>query len=352
MTKKTINNYTQTIRLHQYIVKNLSSLTTNNYVNREIQNNITKYGVYIDSELMFDRLNKIWGNETIEISHWPTKEKASYEGIRIVWENKYYLVLYKPFGLPVQSGAGHTDNNLVNWLLDNIPSQKELINSKAIGEELEQNNVVTAGLVHRIDKDTQGLILIAKSLEALNHAQNQFRNRTVTKSYLTTLSGLLNKTITIEGFQYREIKNKIKQIFVTPNCYNWTLKHYNLQEKDLRDCKTTITPLITDSVNTFCKVVIHTGRMHQIRLAGQSIGHPVLNDKIYSNIHQRLSELDLAKFEQTEKQPQLMDNQEFTNLLKKVFCEQEYNLLANELIFEDMEGVMVSNKLFDFEQKK
>jgi 23S rRNA-/tRNA-specific pseudouridylate synthase len=331
------------IRIHQYITKNIKSLTTSNYTPREIQANIELYGVDIDNTMYFKRLEKVFGNEDISIAHWPIKEKASYDGIAIIWEDADYLVLFKPFGLPVQKGAGHLDNNLVNWLLDNIPGQKELLALPS-----NENNSITAGLVHRLDKDTQGLILIAKNLPALIHAQNQFRQRFVSKTYLTVLNGVLEEEITIEGHQFREPKTLIKQVFVTNNLVDITKKQYGLDDNKVKECKSTITPLLTDGINTFCKVKIYTGRMHQIRVAAQAIGHTVLNDKLYNNQQAKLSEIDLSRFLIEDLEPKKISSQKLDTITHDVFKGHKYCLLSNELIFKDLNNKEVINKLKEY----
>jgi 23S rRNA-/tRNA-specific pseudouridylate synthase len=331
------------IRIHQYITKNIRSLTTSNYTPREIQANIELYGVDIDKTMYFKRLEKVFGNEDISIAHWPVKEKASYEGIAIIWEDNDYAVLFKPFGLPVQKGAGHIDNNLVNWLLDNIPGQKELLSLPS-----NENNAITAGLVHRLDKDTQGLILIAKNLPALIHAQNQFRQRFVSKTYLTVLNGVLEEEITVVGHQFREPKTLIKQVFIVNNLLEITKKQYGLDDNKVKECKSTITPLLTDGKLTFCKVKIYTGRMHQIRLAAQAIGHIVLNDKLYNNQQAKLSEIDMNKFLREDMIPKAIDSNSLQTIIHDVFNGHEYCLLSNELIFKDLNNKEIVNKLKEF----
>jgi 23S rRNA pseudouridine1911/1915/1917 synthase len=331
------------IRLHHYISKNIVALTSSNYTPREVQANIETYGVLVDGKLDYNRLSKVFGNEDMDISHWPDRAKASYEGILTIWEDKDYLLLFKPHGLPVQVGAGHIDNNLVNWLLQNIPGQKEL---KAI--ESNENNSITAGLVHRLDKDTQGLILVAKNLPALIHAQNQFRERFVSKTYLTVVEGVLDEEITIDGFQYREPKTLLKQIYIPANLVEITKKQYGLEDNKVKNCKSTFTPLITDGKLTFCKVKIYTGRMHQIRLAAQTIGHNVLNDKIYSNMHQSLSTIDREKLERINCEPKKMSTAELDIIIKEVFAGHSFCLLSNEIIFKDMDEKLITTKLKNY----
>jgi 23S rRNA pseudouridine1911/1915/1917 synthase len=332
------------IRLHHYVTKNINNLTESNYTPKEIQKYIELEGVLVDGTMVNKRLAKVWGNEKIDISHWTPREKASYEGIEMVWEDDSYMLFYKPFGLPVQEGAGHKDNNLVNWLIANIPGQKELKELKT-----GDNNEVTAGLVHRLDKDTQGLILIAKNHKALQHAQEQFRNRFVKKSYLTVLSGVLDDEITIEGVQFRDPVNLIKQMFFPKERIATILKLYPIDESRIKDTKSTFTPLVTDGVNTLCKVRIFTGRMHQIRVAAQAIGFPVIGDKIYNNMHAQLSDIDMSLLGRKPLKPRNIDNEEFQEIIHTVFKGHKFYLLSNELVFKDIKNQEQSFKIHDVE---
>ena len=330
------------IRLHTYITKNIKNLTESNYTAKEIQNYIEQFGVNIDGTMIFKRLFKLIGNESVDILHWTPRSKASYDGLELVWQDSHFMLFYKPFGLPVQDGAGHRDNNMVNWLLENIPGQKEL-KLLSTGD----NNEVTAGLVHRLDKDTQGLILVAKNYEALKHAQEQFRNRFVKKSYLTVLEGVIDDEITIEGVQFRDPINLIKQIFYPKNSTSIILKKYPIDETRIKETKSKFTPLLTDGKHTLCKVRIYTGRMHQIRLAAQSLGFPVLGDKLYHNLHTKLSDIDLHSLEKSECIPNKIDEIEFNIITHNLFKGHTFYLLSNELVFKDFDNNEKAFKLHD-----
>jgi 23S rRNA pseudouridine1911/1915/1917 synthase len=332
------------IRLHHYVTKNINNLTESNYTPKEIQKYIELEGVLVDGTMVNKRLAKVWGNEKIDISHWTPREKASYEGIEMVWEDDSYMLFYKPFGLPVQEGAGHKDNNLVNWLIANIAGQQELKDLKT-----GDNNETTAGLVHRLDKDTQGLILIAKNYDALKHAQEQFRNRFVKKSYLTVLQGVITDEITIEGVQFRDPINLIKQIFVPKSRESSILKQYPIDESRIKDTKSQFTPLVTDGVNTLCKVRIFTGRMHQIRVTAQALGSPVVGDKIYHNMHAKLSDIDLSLLESKACIPRTIDHDEFEEIIHSVFKGHSFYLLSNELVFKDFNNDEQSFKIHEIE---
>ena len=330
------------IRLHHHISKNITKYSDSNYTAKEIQANIKLHGVYMDGYLYTDRLEKVFGNEDFSIKHWPQKAKASYEGIEIVWEDKDFMLLFKPYGLPVQEGAGHKDNNLVNWLLDNVPGQKELKNQKT-GE----NNEITAGLVHRIDKDTQGLILVAKHFEALKHGQDQFRNRFVKKTYLTVISGQLQEEVEVSGFQFRDPRNMLKQVFIPKNREALIQKQFKIEQEKIRECLSTFTPLLYDGEKTLCKVRIQTGRMHQIRVAAEALGVPIIGDKIYFNQHAKISEIDYSLFEKSPCDIRSIEPKELDTIINTVFKGHSYYLLSNELIFKDMDDKEIAFKIHD-----
>ncbi|MGL4758840.1 MAG: RluA family pseudouridine synthase [Patescibacteria group bacterium] len=333
------------VRLHKFITKRIADFSNSNYTPKEIQNNIGNYGVYIDNRLITNRLENVFGNEKFSIDHWPQREKASYEGIAVIWEDSDFVLLYKPAGLPVQEGAGHTDNNLVNWLLKNIEGQKEIKALKTGG-----NNEKTAGLVHRIDKDTQGLLLVAKNYDALLHAQSQFRNRFVKKSYLSVLDSYFDDEIEVEGYQFRDLKNPIKQNFVIKENYENVFKQYPIEKERVKECKSIFIPLLTDGDRTLTIVKIHTGRMHQIRVAAEALGMSVVGEKVYTSSHKKLSKIDQSNLKRIEKYPKLIPVEQFENIIQDIFKGHQFMLLSNELVFNDMNNNKQEFRIIDIDK--
>ena len=190
----------------------------------------------------------------------PEPETVSLEPenipLDIIWEDENYLAVNKQSNLVVHPGAGHKSGTLVNGLLNYT---HEL--SSAGGEK-------RPGLVHRLDKDTTGIIMVAKNDEAHWKLSEQFAQRKVYKEYRTFVwrvpkekSGHIEKSIG------RSRSNRTKFV-VTPrgkyaDTYYWLQKDYN--------------------VLSLLKLKLGTGRTHQVRVHMKYLGHPVIGDDKYGN---------------------------------------------------------------------
>jgi 23S rRNA-/tRNA-specific pseudouridylate synthase len=138
--------------------------------------------------------------------------------------------------------------------------------------------IPVSGLVHRLDKDTQGLLLVAKNLDAFHKLQDQFRSRNVVKKYLAVVDGIVDQKIHLENWQARSLSNPIEQKFF------WTETDAFGYSKDARHAESTIEPLFVckESNQSIIQVQIKTGRMHQIRIQCLALGFPLTNDKAYN----------------------------------------------------------------------
>jgi 23S rRNA pseudouridine1911/1915/1917 synthase len=176
----------------------------------------------------------------------------------IVYEDNELLVVNKPAGLVVHPGHGNYTGTLVNGL---VYKYKDL--------PMYADEDPRPGLVHRIDKNTSGLILIAKTAAAKLNLALQFFNKTTKRKYVALVWGNLKENEgTIEGNIGRSLKNR--QIFsVFPECDHGksAITHYKVIERlgyvNLVEC------------------VLETGRTHQIRVHMKHIGHPLFNDNVY-----------------------------------------------------------------------
>lgn len=169
--------------------------------------------------------------------------------IPILYEDSSCLVVNKPAGITVHPAAS-TKNETT--LIEVLQAQ--------IGSPLK--------LVHRIDKDTTGCLLVAKNAQALHSLQTQFRNRTVRKTYLAVVAGIpKEKKAIIEGEIGRSLVNRVKMtLFRTGKS---------------RKAVTTYEVLSHSDTASLLRCDIHTGRTHQIRVHLRSIGHPILGDEKY-----------------------------------------------------------------------
>ena len=191
------------------------------------------------------------------MSHWPTRPKGDLENIKIIFQNSDFLVVDKPVNAVSEPGAGHLLDNVLSYL------------SAQLNQELFS--------VHRLDKNTSGYMIIAKSLESKNFLQDQFRSKKVIKEYLATLSGNFQNSIEISNYQARDKANLLRQKFF------WHSPEALKYDSKARYSKSLFSPIgyNQDSNITLVKVKIFTGRMHQIRLQAESIGFPLMADPVY-----------------------------------------------------------------------
>jgi 23S rRNA pseudouridine1911/1915/1917 synthase len=183
----------------------------------------------------------------------------------IRYEDKDLIVINKPAGMVVHPSLGHAGGTLVNALLAHCPDLD------GVGGERRP------GIVHRLDKDTSGLIIAAKHDQALWYLQNQFKQRTVAKVYLTLVNGSLQPPeALIDAPIGRDPRNRQKMAVVTsPN-------------SDARPAQTAFRALAYYTDYTYVECRPRTGRKHQIRVHMAYIGFPIAGDHIYGRRKDRL----------------------------------------------------------------
>jgi len=180
--------------------------------------------------------------------------------LKIIYEDKDLLVVDKPAGMPVFKEGNISEKTLADYLIEKHP-------------ELKKNEAPRYGIAHRLDKDTSGVLLVAKSPEALIFFQKQFKNRTIQKKYLALVVGKIKdeKGVieTLIGRSPRDPK-KQKAFFVgEPGSFGkrQAITEYKIAQ-DFEDY-------------TLLEVIPKTGRKHQIRCHLAYIHHPIAGDKLY-----------------------------------------------------------------------
>ncbi len=175
----------------------------------------------------------------------------------IVYEDDYLLVVNKPSGVVVHPGSGNKDQTLVNGLLKYIDSLSN------IGHNLRP------GIVHRIDKDTSGLLIVAKDNKTHELLSKMLSKKEIKREYIALLiGGFKHDTATIDAPIGRDAKNR-KMMSVTPNNSKKAITH--------------LTVLKRYKGYTLVKLKLETGRTHQIRVHMKYIGYPIYNDPVYTN---------------------------------------------------------------------
>ena len=179
----------------------------------------------------------------------------------IIYEDAHLIVLNKPAGLVVHPAPGNFTGTLVNALLYHYGSLPSLGSGKE-GKVRER-----AGIVHRLDKDTSGVMVIARTQEALRALSTQFKDRVVKKRYLALVAGVIKKgSGTIEVGLGRHVKER---------------KKISVHTHKAREASTSFVVKERYRNATLVEVEIKTGRTHQIRVHMAHIGHPVLGDRVY-----------------------------------------------------------------------
>ena len=200
------------------------------------------------------------------------EEIASDESIdfEVIFEDDSVIVVSKPSGLIVHPGSGIANGTLVNGLAAQFPDLREI------------GDPTRLGLVHRLDKGTSGLLIVARTPEALDNLKFQMQERHVHRQYFAIVAGHVesNKGV-VDAPLGRDPKNPLKRAVINSGKYART--HYEIDQKYE-------SPFKVSMLN--CR--LETGRTHQIRVHLAAIGHPVLGDELYGgrtsfNIENRLA---------------------------------------------------------------
>lgn len=201
-------------------------------------------------------------NDKIEVSnlHIDTTVKAENIDLDIYYEDEYLMVVNKPSGMVVHPAPGNYSHTLVNALMAHTNSLSDL------------NGDNRPGIVHRIDKNTSGLLLVSKTNEVHRILSDDFKNKRIKRRYIALVHGIIdaNKGTINAPIGRSEINRK--KMAVT--------------EKNSKKAVTYFTVLDRFKNYTLLNLILETGRTHQIRVHMSYIHHPVVNDDVYSNIKQ------------------------------------------------------------------
>jgi 23S rRNA pseudouridine1911/1915/1917 synthase len=192
----------------------------------------------------------------------PSPISAEALPLEILYQDLDLAVLNKPAGMVIHPAAGHGSGTLVNALLHH------LTDLSGIGGQLRP------GIVHRLDRGTSGLMVIAKHDRAHQELSRQFHDREVEKEYIALVWGVVQAGRRIDAAIGRDPANRQKM---------------SARAKHAREAVTRITRAHHLPGLTLCQVAIHTGRTHQIRVHLSAIGHAVVGDSLYGGVHRRVA---------------------------------------------------------------
>lgn len=258
------------LRVDKFLMNFVENATRNKVQQAAKQGNIFVNGVAVRSN------HRVKANDEVKVmfAHPPHEYLLTPENIPIdiVYEDDQLLVVNKPAGMVVHPGHGNYSGTLINALIYHF-------------ENLPNNSSNRPGLVHRIDKDTSGLLVIAKTEEAMLHLAQQFFNKTSEREYIALVWGNVEQDEgTIEGHIGRHLKDRLQMdVFPEGNYGKEAITHYKVLERfgyvTLISCK------------------LETGRTHQIRVHMKHIGHTLFNDERYGG-NKILKGTTFAKYKQ------------------------------------------------------
>jgi 23S rRNA pseudouridine1911/1915/1917 synthase len=223
------------------------------YSRSRLQQWIRDGHVLLDGKVVKPR-TKLTGDEMLELNipldnhsdEWQPQDIP----LDIVFEDEEIIVLNKPAGLVVHPATGHADGTLVNALLN---------------YDAELSCVPRAGIVHRLDKDTTGLMVVARNLRAHKHLVDELQQRTITREYQAVVQGVITAGGTIDAPIGRHTRDRVRMCVCEDGKPAAT--HYRVIKR-FRE-------------HTHVQLKLESGRTHQIRVHMQHIRHPIVGDPVY-----------------------------------------------------------------------
>ena len=274
--KEKVFNLNVLVKYNGSRVDKFLQLHLNKLSRTKIQNLIREGFVKLNNNTINETSKKIKTNDAVEINFPPPKEtliKPQKMPLNILYEDTDIIIINKPAGLVMHPGAGNYNYTLVNGLLFHYQNKLSSI-----------GGVLRPGIVHRIDKDTSGVIVVAKNDMAHNNLSKQFSDHTIKRTYEALIWGSLKpkygKIIekisrSIKNRQLMAVRKNNGKVAITNYKTLKVFEKLNVPKISLIECK------------------LETGRTHQIRVHMNFKGNPILGDKSYGKSRKKFNKIDL-----------------------------------------------------------
>lgn len=253
MAVKIVVNLEEKTRIDKYLSENTE------YSRNRIASMIEEGLIEVDGKV--EKPNyKLRGGEEVTLPDFFVEQsdvKPEDIPIEILYEDEYIIVVNKPSGMVVHPGNKNNEHTLVNALMHHTAKLSM------------ENGITRPGIVHRIDKDTSGVLLVAKTDKVHNILADGFKNKTIKRVYIALLKGVFpNQSATIDAPIGRDKANRLKNTVTSENS-KAAITHLKVIKRY--------------SKYTLVELRLETGRTHQIRVHMKYIGYPVYNDPVYTN---------------------------------------------------------------------
>ncbi len=242
-------------RLDSFLFEANSSYTRSHYKNLIDTDKVTVNGSVVKAGY------KLKIGDVVEIKDFapiPLQAEAENIDLNIVYEDDDLVVINKPKGMVVHPACGNWNGTLVNALLYNIKNLSGI------------NGVIRPGIVHRLDKDTSGLLVVAKNDFAHVELSKQIATKQCKRIYLALLNGNLKEDCGVVcNYLTRDPKNRLRYMVSLTNQGKYAETHYTVLERFKDYC--------------LVKFELKTGRTHQIRVHSKHLNHPIVGDELYGS---------------------------------------------------------------------
>lgn len=239
----------ENVRIDEYLAKKLD-------ISRSKVQKLIKQGKVLVNDKEVNNSYKTKLNDIVIVNDeldFDIKIEKENIPLDIVYEDEYLMIINKKSGMVVHPAAGNYEHTLVNALLYYL--------------NIDTTNDIRPGIVHRLDKDTSGVMVVSKDEKTMELLSEMIKNKEITRKYVALVDGIIkHETGTIEVPIGRDIDNRLKMAVTDINS---------------KDSRTHFKVLKRYKNNTLLECILDTGRTHQIRVSLEYIGYPVTNDPVY-----------------------------------------------------------------------